>query len=75
MGRCLLSEDDHDRFGRGDEIRTQQANCNVAFRLDQPGWQRSTESFDLRDMLGNVWESVDDGGNDSAHGAPEDGSP
>jgi formylglycine-generating enzyme required for sulfatase activity len=63
----------------GDEIGQGRANCNGCgsawdARILAPVGSFGPNPFGLYDMLGNVWQWVDDCWNESYVGAPQDGS-
>ena len=67
------------RYGWGDEIGTNRANCDGCGsqwddRQTAPVGSFPPNPFGLHDMHGNVWELVEDCWNDSYRGAPSDGS-
>ena len=61
-------------FHSGESISTSQANFNYKRRQTIAVGSFSPNGFGVYDMYGNVWEWVEDCGNDSYRGAPTDGS-
>ena len=51
-----------------------KASCDDGYARTSPVGAFSANRWKLHDVLGNVWEWVEDCWNDSYHGAPEDGS-
>ena len=67
------------RYSWGDEVGSNQANCDNKFCRDPweytaPVGSFATNAWGLHDMEGNVYEWVQDCWNDSYAGAPGDGS-
>ena len=63
----------------GDEIGTGNANCDgCGSQQDKkettPVGKFARNAFDLYDMVGNVWQWVEDCGHDDYNGAPTDGT-
>ena len=71
------SEAGHCRYANGADARPDfdwQAGCNDGHARTSPVGSYEANGFGLRDVLGNVWEWVQDCWNNSYHGAPRDGS-
>ena len=60
---------------RVNEFSWTKHDCDDGFAQTSPAGNFDPNDFRLKDMLGNVWEWVEDCWNDSYDGAPTDGSP
>ena len=70
-GQCRYANGADNASGDPDK---EKASCNDDYKNTSPVGSFDPNDFGLHDVLGNVWERVEDCSNDSYSGAPTDGS-